>query len=495
MTEFTKYRILEMLPGGIIWLTFILALVFSFVKPLWVMYFIIVFCVYWLVKIVYLAPYMIYTFFKSRNISRDNWLVKAMTLDKFKDVYHLLVIPTAGEPIEVLETTFEGLKKSNYPKDRMIVALGGEEKFREDFLPKAEKIKEKYGDLFHKMIITVHPKDIPGELAGKGANGRWIGLEAKKFIDEEKIPYENIIVSNFDSDTMVHHEYFGLLTYRYLTSSNPTRFSYQPIPMFNNNIWETPFFTRVASYGTTFWMMGEQVRPERLLTFSSHSMSFRALVDVGFWQADIVSEDSRIFIQCFLEYDGDYYTKPLYLPVSMDAVSGKNWWQAAKSVYKQQRRWAYGSENIPFMIYNFWGNKKIPWIRKFRHVFNQMEGMWSWATAPILILVLGRLPLWLAGDDLHQTIIFQNTPYVLEFILGLAMFGLILSAILSGVLLPPRPASHPKYKYLIMILQWIALPVTMIVFGSIPAIDAQTRLMFGKYMGFNVTKKMRKKTV
>ena len=262
--------------------------------------------------------------------------------------------------------------------------------------------------------------------------------------------------------------------------------------MFNNNIWDTPFFTRVASYGTTFWMMGEQVRPERLFTFSSHSMSFQALVDVGFWQADIVSEDSRIFIQCFLEYDGDYHTKPLYLPVSMDAVSGKNWWQAAKAVYKQQRRWAYGSENIPFMIYNFWRNKKIPWIKKFRHVFNQMEGMWSWATAPLLIVILGRLPLWVAGDEVQQTIIFQNTPYVLQFLLGLAMFGLIISAILSGVLLPPRPASKPKHKYLIMIAQWVALPVTMILFGSFPAIDAQTRLMLGKYMGFQVTKKIRR---
>jgi hypothetical protein len=40
-----------------------------------------------------------------------------------------------------------------------------------------------------------------------------------------------------------------------------------------------------------------------------------------------------------------------------------------------------------------------------------------------------------------------------------------------------------------MLVQWVFTPIIALVFGSLPGIDAQTRLMFGKYMGFWVTPK------
>ena len=73
----------------------------------------------------------------------------------------------------------------------------------------------------------------------------------------------------------------------------------------------------------------------------------------------------------------------------------------------------------------------------------------------------------------------------------LAMIGVFASGIFALLLLPPRPETVKPSTLVVMIFQWALLPITFIVFGAIPAIDAQTRLMFGKYLGFNVTKKTR----
>lgn len=486
------YRRLEYIPGFLIWATFIGSFILSFIKPIWVIYFIIVFSLYWVFRVFYFILYVSLASIRYHKEVKINWIDKVKEFASWQDYYHIIFIPTYNEPYEVIHNTLKGLVDCDYPNDKMMVVLSWEGRAKEVYDEVQPKIVAEFKDIFKELFTTLHPDGIEGEIKGKGANANWAGRQSRQLVDDLKIPYEKLIVSYFDSDTVVHPKYFSHLTYKYITHPNPTRASYQPVALYSNNIWESPAPMRIVAFSTVFWLLAELMRPDRLYTFSSHSMSYKALVDVGYWQPDIVTDDSRIFLQCFIYYDGDYEVIPLFVPVSMDAVGGDTVWEGIKNLYKQQRRWAWGVEHLPYMVYNFRKRRQtMKASTRLKYIFNITEGMYSWATAPILLFVLGRLPLAVAGPDVKATVLAQNAPFVLEIIMNIGMVGILVSGLLSILLLPERPHNHSRFRYLIMFLQWILLPFTVILFGSIPAVDAQTRLSLGKYLGFFVTPKVR----
>jgi len=459
------------------------------------MYFIIVFSLFWVIRITYLVLHEVIAWRRYRAIVKVDWFAEvkklATTGKNWEEYYHVIFLPTYKEPKPVIIATLDSIKASIYDLKKIVIVLAGEERDQENFLHISQEVQEKYQDVFKKLLITVHPKDLPDEVPGKGANIHYAGHKLQEYIDEQNIPYEKVIVSAFDIDTHPHQQYFARLTYVYLTHPNPTHASYQPLALYHNNIWESDSFTRVVANSTSVWNLTELARNDRLFTFSSHSMSFKALVEVGFWQKDIVTEDSRITLQCLFRYDGDYTVEPLYIPVSMNTVNVGSLKQAIVDQYKQMRRWAWGVEHVPYMVKEFKKHPLMAWQIKAKYFFNQFEGIWSWATAPILLTLMSRLPLLLADKSVHSTAFAQNAPLILEKIMTYGSLGLILNAVLMTWALPKRPANKHWSMYPLMVLEWILIPVTMIVFGSIPATDAQTRLMLGgKYrLGFWVSKK------
>ena len=491
-----KFKILEIIPGFLVWATLLGVVILSLAKPLWAIYFIIAFDLYWLLRITYMLIYLLASWWRFRRDVKIDWFNKVKELEKnYQDYYHLIFLPTFQEPYQIVEKPFDALVQSNYDLKKFIVVLAGEERDKENFLYIAGQIKKKFSDHFFQLLITVHPKDLPDELPGKGSNTYYAARQAKLTIDQLNFDYGKVIVSNFDIDTCVHPQYFAYLTYKYLTHPNPTHASYQPIAIYNNNIWESNPIVRVVASSTTFWLFTDLSRPERLFTFSSHSMSFKALVDVGFWDKTIVTEDSRIFLQGLVRYDGDYQTVPMYMPVYMNTVDIGKFWRSLKNQYKQMRRWAWGVEHFPWMVKQFWfkdgEGKKVPFLKKIYYLWNQTEGVYSWATAPIIILLAGHLPLWLASSNDRSTALFQNAPHTLALLMRLSVAGLIVIAVLYTLMLPTKPKEYNWRHYLVMLLQWVLVPVTLIIFGSLPATDAQTRLMLGGRfrLGFWVTEK------
>lgn len=504
--EYKIYRLLEILPGFLSWATLITLILLSYFEPVFMAFFIIAFDVYWLLLVIYLGIHLAVSYRQMKRGIKTDWRKKCQELGKrsvetpdghkemsVDDLIQLVIFPVYNESYEIIRPSFEAIAHGRYPAKNMIVALTIEERGGEAVKESARRIKEEFASCFRDFILTVHPDGLAGEMKGKGANQAWAAKIIKERFDQDKnIDPDHIIVSVFDIDTMIYPDYFYCVAYNFLTVEKPYRASYQPVPVYHNNVWQAPFFARVAASSNTFWQMMQQIRQEKLATYSSHSMTWRALVDVGFWSKTMVSEDSRIFWHCFCHYKGDYRVEPLYYPVSMDVTMDRNFYLTARSLYFQQRRWGWGVENLPYLIFNtgkMW--KEIPKGLFFSRIFTQLYGFHSWATNALIIGAIGWLPLLIGGDAFNSSALSTNLPFITRTLMTLAMSGLIFSAILSTILLPERPERYGFWKNIAMLLQWIILPFTIIIFGSIPGIEAQTRLMFKKYLGFMVTPKSR----
>ena len=506
------YRALESMPGILSWGTLLALIILSYFKPVWVAYFIIAFDVYWLLLVLFLGIHLVASYRRLKRNQRLDWQAKCNSLNKvpdqckageclsirgykWQDIIHLMIFPVINESYEVIKASVKAVSDSPYPGKNIIMVISVEERGGSQVWEDAKRIKEEFKDSFYTFFITRHPDGIVGELKGKGANQAWAAKEIKRaVIDPAGIDPLKILVSVFDIDTIIASHYFHCLTYNFLTVPNPYRASYQPIPVYHNNIWQAPFFARVAAASNTFWQMMQQIRQEKLATYSSHSMTWKALCDIGFWSKTMVSEDSRIFWHCFCYYQGDYRVVPLNYPVSMDVCMDETAWQTAKNLYKQQRRWGWGAENLPYLVFMFLKNRSIfPKPRFISRILTQLYGFHSWATNALIIAVIGWMPMLLGGDRFNATVLSANLPVVTRTLMMAAMSGLLLSAVLSTLLLPKKPKKYGLTKYIAMFLQWLILPFTIIIFGSVPGLEAQSRLMLGgKWrLGFFVTPKKR----
>lgn len=542
-------RIMEMIPGILTWTTLIGMIVFSFILPIWMAVFIILFDIYWIFRTIYITYYSVVAYRRFQNGKKLDWWercqnivhpleyekdlterinslqasLKEMTafgdkrkvkqevgrlIEYRKDVHriisvgsevldwrkivHVVLLPTANEPAEVIEPAIQAVADCNFPNQQIIILLATEEREPEaQRLEKVAYLQNKFKGVFKDFLITTHEVS-SNEMKCKASNATYAAKKLMTYLNENEIEYERVIFSNFDCDSVCHRQYFAALTYAYITDPKRLQRSYQPLPMYHNNLWDTNAFVRVIVTGSSFWHMFQSTR-RQMVTFSSHSEPFDTLVKVNFWPLNMISEDSIIYWKCFAYYHGDYKVKPIYLPVSLDAVLAETYWKTIKNQYKQKRRWAYGIENFPVIMRALWPDKKIKLRKKLSIGFEMLEGHHSWATSAFILAILGWLPLIFGGPAFNESVLAHNLPFVTRYLMTLAMGGLVISMFLNFFLLPPRPAKYSKKRYIYMFLQWFLAPIIAPTLGAMPAIDSQTRLLFKKYFGeFWVTEKIRK---
>ena len=413
-------------------------------------------------------------------------------------IINVVMVALYNESYDVLGPTFENLSKMDYDiKRHLVVFVAYEQRGGQAALDTVAQIKAHWSGTFRDLVFVEHPAGLPDEVIGKGPNLSYAGPKVSEWVRRHHLDSHNVIVTILDSDNKPDHKYFSYLTYTWIVTPNRQQCSFQPICLFNNNLWDVPAPMRVAATSNSFWNVVSSMRPTTLKNFASHSQGLYPLEQMGFWSKRTIVEDGHQYWRSYFFFDGNYEVIPLRMGIGQDAVLSSTYRRTLKAQFVQMRRWAYGASDDAYIATrllskDYRGSKLDGWIR----FFQSLEGHVSLACMSPIVGFGAFAPLYINPMAAHTSILVNDLPLIVSRVQQIAVIGLIVTVVASLSMLPPRPKRYRKSRNILMIVQWVFMPINAIVYSSASAYVAQWRLMTGHYMDkFDVTEKAVKKDV
>lgn len=510
------YRIFEILPGALSWLLLFLPFILSLINVTIAAVFVLVYLLINFTRIIAGGIRALQGFHvlqdhtrldwsdmlheleagevKDTNVRRHKWHHDAIKRLKSQsqvilpsEIIHAIIVATYKEAREILEPTIETVLASEYDMKKVILVLAFEERGGERTEALANELVKEYGHKFMHIMAVKHPKDLPGEIVGKGGNINFAGRELQRYLEKKEIDPMRVLVTTLDADNRPHKKYLAALSYVYAVCPDPIHASFQPVAMYTNNIWDAPAPMRVVATGNSFFNVILSLRPHALRNFSSHAQPMAALIQTNFWSARTIVEDGHQFWRSYFCFEGKYQVYPLYVPIYQDAVLTEKYTKTLKAQFVQLRRWTYGASDVAFIVdKGYFHKNKVPRIDLLAKLLRLLEGHVTWATGPLLVLLAGFIPALVHP----QSFAANELPLIVSRIQTVALVGGIVTIFFALKTLPPKPARYKRHRTVFMVLQWVYLPVTTIAYNSFAALYSQTRLMLGLYMDkFDVTEK------
>jgi hypothetical protein len=409
------------------------------------------------------------------------------TIPDWEEYTQLALIPTYTESLATLRATVAALAAADWPRERKMVAIITREADA-DGRDNVRILREEFADQFADFIHILDPVE-PGIVVGKSSamafGGRYL---YRLLVRQRRMDPSRVLITDLDADYRVHPQYFSYLAWTHLSDPNREYQLYQPIPYFHNNVWEAPFLTRLFAAVITQMQMWRSLYPEKLQSFGSYSTTLKLVHDVGYWATDAIPEDSRFYWKAYFRYGDRFKAVPLFIPVYGDAVRARGYWRSLWTQYTQARRWAWGVTDIPYVVRNAVRHTDIPLGSRAWRILNLFGEHINWAIAPIVITFGAAIPLIL-NPAFGQTTLGQNLPLYASTMLSLALVALLVLIVIEHRIVPPRPTGWTRWQRLSIYVQWLGLPFVGIFFVNLPALDAQTRLLTGRYLEYRVTEK------
>lgn len=510
-----RYRFFEILPGVLSWTMLFMPLILSLINVTFAALFVLIYLLINFTRSIAAATRALHGYSIMRKHKKLNWqqfnaelqsgeidarairprwhynnllrLSTGSTVVKPDEVLHAVIIATYNEAREVVEPTIQSILDGDYDMKKVILVLAYEERGGERVEKQSLDLIATYKDRFYHAMAVKHPHDIPGETIGKGGNITYAGYKLQKWLETKDIDPVRVPVTTLDADNRPDRKYLAALTYVYCSCPDPVRASFQPIAVYNNNIWDAPAPMRVLATGNSFYHIVQSLRPHTLRNFSAHAQGMASLIQTNFWSVRSIVEDGHQYWRSYFRFDGNYRVYPIYVPIYQDAVLSDTYRRTLKAQFLQLRRWTYGASDISYIIdKGFFHKNKVPRFGLWARTLRSIEGHVTWAAGPILALTGGFIPALVNPQSLAA----NELPIIVSRIQTIALFFIIVTIFICVKTLPPKPARYRHHRSLFMVLQWAYLPLTAIVYNSFAAFYSQTRLMFGKYMDkFDVTEK------
>ena len=524
-----KYRFFEILPAFLSFGAIILMFLLSFFSPFLASLYLLTIITTLFVKAIGIAYRMITGHFQIEKSQKVDWNKRLDDLDNaekslytlknqgnneydFKNhlrnlndirenpasfpspskVKNAVIIAAYNESYEVIQPTIQSVLASNYDAKNLLIFLAYEERGGKEIEKTAIRLKKEFSESFGAFEIVKHPKNLPNEVVGKGGNITFAGRALQKYCEDNKIPFENVLVTTLDSDNKPHREYFACATYSFIVHEDRKKLSYQPVSLFLNNIWDVPAPMRVVATGNSFWNIVSTMRPHLLRNFASHSQPLDALVEMDFWSTRTIVEDGHQFWRSYFHFGGDYYVVPIRVPIYQDAVLSETLPKTLKAQFIQLRRWMYGASDIPYVANLYFSkNRNVPFVDGLMKLIRLIDGHVTAVFQSPMAAFGGWVPLIVYAASSRSVIVHQ-LPNVISTLQQIATIGIFITILISLKMLPPRPERYKKRRSFWMVAQWVYMPVTSICYNAAAAAYSQTRLALGKYLDkFDVTEKGR----
>lgn len=524
-----KYRFFEILPAFLSFGAIILMFLLSFFSPFLASLYLLTIITTLFVKAIGIAYRMMTGHFQIEKAQKVDWNKRLEDLDnaekslytlknqvnneyEFKNhlrnlndigenpanfpspskVKNAVIIAAYNESYEVIQPTIQSVLSSNYDTKNLLIFLAYEERGGKEIEKTAIRLKKEFSESFGAFEIVKHPKNLPNEVVGKGGNITFAGRALQKYCEDNKIPFENVLVTTLDSDNKPHREYFACATYSFIVHEDRKKLSYQPVSLFLNNIWDVPAPMRVVATGNSFWNIVSTMRPHLLRNFASHSQPLDALVEMDFWSTRTIVEDGHQFWRSYFHFGGDYYVVPIRVPIYQDAVLSETLPKTLKAQFIQLRRWMYGASDIPYVANLYFSkNRNVPLVDGLMKLIRLIDGHVTAVFQSPMAAFGGWVPLIVYAASSRSVIVHQ-LPNVISTLQQIATIGIFITILISLKMLPPRPERYKKRRSFWMVAQWVYMPVTSICYNAAAAAYSQTRLALGKYLDkFDVTEKGR----